>query len=29
MEEAIKRVTKPAFTEMNLKAFNLGFEVDA
>ena len=27
MEEAIKRVTKPAFTEMNLKAFNLGFSV--
>ena len=29
MEEAIKRVTKPAFTEMNLKAFNLGFSVEA
>ncbi|MCD4743715.1 MAG: indolepyruvate oxidoreductase subunit beta [Desulfobacteraceae bacterium] len=29
MEEAIKRVTKPAFTEMNLKAFNLGFAVEA
>jgi len=29
MEEAIKRVTKPAFTEMNLRAFNLGFSVEA
>ncbi len=28
MEEAIKRVTKPAFTEMNLKAFDLGFSVE-
>ena len=29
MEEAITRVTKPAFTEMNLRAFNLGFAVEA
>ncbi len=28
MEQAIKRVTKPAFTEMNLKAFNLGYSVN-
>ncbi len=29
MEDAIKRVTKPAFTDMNIKAFNLGYAVEA